>query len=132
MTDFNAAAERDDRKAGVYANRAVVHALRGDYVSATRDLDRALSLKSSLKEVYESRGVIHVLTGRFDLAVKDFSKAITLGAADNFLYYNRAAALSLLGNVSEAQKDYEKSCQGGYRPACSFSPVLSHLGSSSL
>jgi tetratricopeptide (TPR) repeat protein len=68
--------------AAAFSRRAAAASARGDYASATADLDRACALAPTEPRYFYERGMSHWDGGSHDLALADFSTAIKLKPDD--------------------------------------------------
>src|SRR5437879_12202045 len=94
LADLTTAAALDSQDATIYANRAVIYALRQQYREAKHDLDRAAGVNNALPEAYQSRGLFEMFLGRFDQPEQDVSHAFAVGAYNKVLVYIPTPAVS--------------------------------------
>jgi tetratricopeptide (TPR) repeat protein len=86
----------------------ILNIRRGRFEEAVRQIDRALSINSSVAEVHNNRGNALKELKRFEEALASYDRAVALNPDFAETYYNRANALIELKRPDEALACYDK------------------------
>ena len=99
-------------RAGTFVNRGVLRLRRSEFLSATSDFNRAMSLRGDLGEAYVNRGAAALGQHKFREGLNDLNKALELGVEEpEKAYYNRALAYEGLDDLKAAYFDYQKAVE---------------------
>lgn len=85
ITDYSAAALRDNNSIPAFNNRGIVQTILGEYDAAAADFDRVLEIDADYLSAYNNRSIIHTLQGEFDAAIDLIDQAIERAGADQAL-----------------------------------------------
>jgi len=99
----------DRLRAGLIANRGVIHYKRGDYAEARRDLEYALELAPGLAEASVNLSAVLIRLGEPARAAAEAGRALDLGLGQAWrAHFNRGVALEALGRIEAAREAYLK------------------------
>jgi tetratricopeptide (TPR) repeat protein/TolB-like protein len=76
LQEFEAAAELDPGRKMIYNDLGYVHANRGDYTSAVKNIDTYIELAPDEPNPYDSKGEILLMAGRLNEAAEQFKIAL--------------------------------------------------------
>jgi tetratricopeptide (TPR) repeat protein len=102
IAEYNRAVELNPGAAGLYHDRGITFATRGEYDQALADLSRALEIDPLYKMAYFYRGNAYADTQRVDEAIADYRKVIEIDPQFINAYLNRGSLL-----FSEKEKPQE-------------------------
>lgn len=108
MEDFNNSIKYDPTYENAYANRGIVHCLKGNLDLALLDFNKALELKPDYFDALFNRGIAYTQLKQFDNAIRDFNQLQQTNKDDSRIYNNRGRAHSMSGRHDEAMADYNK------------------------
>ena len=81
ITDYSAAALRDNNSIPAYNNRGIVQTILGEYDAAAADFDRVLAIDADYLPAYNNRSIIHTLQGEYAAAIDLIDQAIERSGA---------------------------------------------------
>ena len=76
LQEFEAAAELDPGRKMLYNDLGYVHAFRGDFTSALKNIDMYIDLAPDEPNPYDSKGEILLMAGRLNEAAEQFQTAL--------------------------------------------------------
>lgn len=91
-----------------YKTRADANLVKGDFLLALNDYDKAVSLKPDSSVAFLNRGRTHYGLKDFAKAGQDFDRSIELDPKDSKAYYNRGVLNESMGELQKAAADYQK------------------------
>jgi tetratricopeptide (TPR) repeat protein len=106
LADFEEAIELNPQRWQAIHNRAVCHAMAGNYDQAMADLDQTLELKPDYANARFNRGEIHYERGDYQRAIDDYNQAIRLSPRDSSALNSRGHAYYKLKDYPQALRDY--------------------------
>ena len=94
--------------AGVYANRGLAYATKGQYGRALEDYGQAIKSVPDFALAYNNRCYALAQLVKLEEALKDCQKALTLTPRDPNFLDSRAYVYLRMGKYAEAIKDYDE------------------------
>ena len=96
-------------QAGTHINRGVIYMVRGEFASARRDFDQAITIDASIGEAWVNRGAVSIVEKRYKDGITDIDKGLDLGTQEPAkAYYNRAVAYEGMDDEKSAYLDYQQ------------------------
>ena len=93
---------------------SLLHALFNDLDGALNDLNKAISIDSSVSEYYMIRGLIYNRLNKLNYAIADLDYAIKLDPSNGYAFLNRAYIKEYsLNDLKGAEKDYSHAMKLG-------------------
>jgi tetratricopeptide (TPR) repeat protein len=111
IADYTQAILLDSGMAGVYYQRGIALAEKGDLDGAIADYDKAVELDPEDAGTYYNRGLARAQKGDLDEAIADYTKAINIAPNNAGVYYNRGLALAKNGDLEAAIEDFTQAIQ---------------------
>ena len=109
VSDFNAAIQRDARRASLYVARGNAYRTLGRYQNALDDYNKAAALDSRMApSTYAERGLAYLALNQPERAAEDFSQALSMDPNNAAALRNRGTALRTTGKLEAAVKDYDR------------------------
>ncbi len=97
---------RQNNASHYFKNGSAKYQLK-NYVSAIKDFDQAIELKSDYTDAYYVRALCYSNLKKYNKALNDFEKVIELDPAYKDAYFNRGFyVFEKIGNYQEAINDY--------------------------
>ena len=113
FNDYSEAIKIEPTNFKALSSRAEIHAFKGDFQLALRDLDLAISEKNDDPSFYIMKGKILGSLGQSDDAIKQFELALDLDSASVDAYYNIGITYLGLYEYSNSIKYFEKAIKFG-------------------
>ncbi len=110
---FARAIERDPLNIGAFADRALLHAERGDADEALADVERALELDAGLGFPWALRGRLLREQGRLAEALADGDQAVKVEPKLAYVYVERGKTRLALRQITAALEDAEQAVRLG-------------------
>ncbi len=104
----SAAIEFDPRNAQLFVDRATIHAEKGRYVDAIKDLNESLKLQPSFAEALALRASAHRSAGNMAAARQDIISAISIDPTHAEALLESGILMRLAGDKDGARQDWLK------------------------
>jgi len=111
--------------AQVHNDLGVIYSERGDYPTAAREYDAALTLLPKFPAAFYNRGNDLLKAGENWKAARAFTRSLKLHPNDAWAFNNRGQAYRKLGDLKKARRDFEAALR--LDPA--FAPARTNLDS---
>jgi lipoprotein NlpI len=97
---------------GVYFNRGIAHAYKGEYDKAIADFNRAIALNPNSQSAYITRGGSYYAKGEVDNAIADYNRAIELNPNYSPAYSSRGYVYYyVMHEVDKAIADFNRAVE---------------------
>ncbi|MBX3231615.1 MAG: tetratricopeptide repeat protein [Labilithrix sp.] len=126
---FDAAIQKDPKKADAYHYRGVVNDQTGARAEAEKDYKKALELDPALEESAVNLAALQIDAGKFDDAIALMKRAVAKNARSAAIRVNLAMALSGKGeDPAAANKEFEEAIKLDPNNAITIVTYAAHLG----
>jgi tetratricopeptide (TPR) repeat protein len=98
----------EDERAVAYAMRALGYSLKGQYQTAIRDYDEAITLSPNYAIALNNRAWAYFKWGKPAEGLPDVEKSLRIDPMSGHSYDTRAHIKQWLGDPAQALRDYEK------------------------
>lgn len=105
LDDFSHAIERNPRRWQAAHNRAVSHAMLGNFEQAMADFERTIRLRPQYPNAYFNRAELRREAGQLPLAVADYDRALELNPLDFAALVGRGQTRMKLNQLDTALAD---------------------------
>lgn len=105
LEDFSRAIERNPKRWQAIHNRAVSHAMLGNFTQAMADFDRTIKLRPQYPNAYFNRAELRREAGQLPLAIGDYDRALELNPLDLAALVGRGQTRMRLDQLDTALAD---------------------------